>query len=423
MNILLIGSGGREHAIARSIAASPRLGNLFIAPGNAGTERLGSNVQLDILDSSAVADFVAANSVDLVVVGPEAPLAIGLADNLRANGTPVVGPGKDGAILEASKDWSKGFMQRHGIPTAGYQSFHEGQIQEALAYVAQHPLPIVVKASGLAAGKGVLICESHEEARAGVEDMLTGASFGDSGKTIVIEEFLTGIEVSVFVLTDGKGFKVLPEAKDYKRIGEGDTGLNTGGMGAVSPVPFVDADFIKKVEVQIIQPTLDGLTKENIPFQGFIFLGLMVSKGEPSVIEYNVRMGDPETEVVFPRIKSDVVDLLEATAVGTLGEVEFETDPRACAAVMLVSGGYPGKYEKGKTITGEEKVTDSIVFHAGTKSDGEQLKTNGGRVIALTSYGQDLKEALERSYKNAEQIDFEGKYYRRDIGQDVLALD
>lgn len=422
MNILLIGSGGREHAIARSLAASPRLKSLFIAPGNAGTARLGTNVNLNPLDLEAVAAFVSENSVDLVVVGPEAPLDAGLADHLRANGTPVVGPGKAGAILEASKDWSKRFMQRHGIPTAGYRSFHEDQLEEAKAYVGQHSLPVVVKASGLAAGKGVLICESNDDAVKAVEDMLAGASFGESGKTIVVEEFLRGIEVSIFVLTDGKDYKILPEAKDYKRIGEGDTGLNTGGMGAASPVPFVNDAFIKQVEQQIVKPTLKGLSEEGIPFQGFIFLGLMVTDNGPSVIEYNVRMGDPETEVVFPRIKSDVVDLMEATAKGTLGQVDYEADPRACVTVMLVSGGYPGKYEKGKQITGEDKVNDSIVFHAGTKTDGDQLLTNGGRVIAVTSFGKDLEEALTTSYNNADLIEFEGKYFRRDIGQDLLAL-
>ncbi len=420
MNILLIGSGGREHAIARSIAASPRLGHLYIAPGNAGTASLGTNVALNPLDFVAVSDFVATHQIELVVIGPEAPLAAGLADVLRTAKTPVVGPGTAGSILEASKDWSKGFMQRHGIPTAGYQSFNQDQLADAQAYVATHTLPVVVKASGLAAGKGVLICESHAEAQKAVADMLTGSSFGESGKTIVIEEFLTGIEMSVFVLTDGKSYKVLPEAKDYKRIGEGDTGLNTGGMGAVSPLPFVDEALMQKVEAQIIQPTLKGLKAEDIAFNGFIFLGLMITDGQPNVIEYNVRMGDPETEVVFPRIQSDMVDLLEATAKGTLDTITLTTDPRTCVTVMLVSGGYPGKYEKGKVITGTQEVEDSIVFHAGTKMDGEQLKTNGGRVIAITSFGDNIQEALNTSYQNAETINFEGKYYRKDIGQDLM---
>ncbi len=420
MNILLIGSGGREHAIARSISASSRLSALFIAPGNAGTARLGTNVQLDPLDLQAVSAFVASHSVDLVVIGPEAPLAAGLADHLRNHGTPVVGPGKAGAVLEASKEWSKGFMQRHHIPTAGYQSFREGQLRQAIAYVRQHSLPVVVKASGLAAGKGVLICQTHQDAETAVIEMLSGESFGESGKTIVIEEFLRGTEVSVFVLTDGKSYKILPEAKDYKRIGEGDTGLNTGGMGAASPVPFADASFFASVEKEIVKPTLKGLEQENIPFQGFIFLGLMVTDSGPSVIEYNVRMGDPETEVVFPRIKSDVIDLLEATANGTLDQVEYETDSRACVTVMLVSRGYPGKYEKGKQIIGEEKVKNAIVFHAGTKTDGERLLTNGGRVIAVTAFGDNLEEALEHVYQDVARIDFEGKYFRRDIGQDLL---
>ncbi|MCL4106233.1 UNVERIFIED_CONTAM: hypothetical protein GTU68_061075 [Idotea baltica] len=410
MNILILGSGGREHAIAHSITHSPRLNRLFVAPGNAGTAQLAENVALNPLDAVEVAAFVQANAIGLVVIGPEAPLDAGVADDLRAAGIPVVGPGKAGAVLEASKDWSKKFMQRHGIPTAAYRSFHEGEIAAATAYIQDQDLPIVVKASGLAAGKGVLI----------LEDMLSGSSFGESGKTVVIEAFLEGIEVSVFVLTDGKHYKILPEAKDYKRIGEGDIGLNTGGMGAVSPVHFADEAFMEKVTSRIIEPTLKGLQGEEIPFQGFVFIGLMKVGDDPHVIEYNVRMGDPETEVVFPRIKSDVIDLLEGCAKGHLDQVQLEIDPQACVTVMLVSGGYPGKYEKGKTIAGLDAVSDSTVFHAGTKQVGEEVVTNGGRVLALTSFGDDLQAALDASYRNADAIQFEGKYFRRDIGQDIL---
>lgn len=420
MNILVIGSGGREHAISYSLKQSPHCETLFIAPGNAGTAQIGQNTSLDTQSPTEVISFVQHNQIELVVIGPEAPLANGLADHLRQANIPTVGPGQTGAVLESSKEWSKRFMARHQIPTAAYQSFDASQIEEAVNYVRNHSLPVVVKASGLAAGKGVLICASHDEAETGVREMLSGDAFGSSGHTIVVEEFLTGLEVSVFVLTDGKNHIVLPEAKDYKRIGEGDTGLNTGGMGAVSPVPFADQIFMEKVRDRIIQPTLEGLSQENIPYQGFIFLGLIEVKGEPYVIEYNVRMGDPETEVVFPRIASDTVELLAACANGTLDQVELQTKPEACTTVMLVSGGYPGSYPKGIAITGTSEVKDATVFHAGTKTEGDQLLTNGGRVIAVTALGKDIPEALEKSLSGAATIQFEGRYFRTDIGKDLI---
>ncbi|HHG83136.1 MAG TPA: phosphoribosylamine--glycine ligase [Bacteroidetes bacterium] len=420
MNILVIGSGGREHALCHSIVKSASCDNLFIAPGNAGTAGLGSNVALNPMDFVGVTDFVGQESIGLVVVGPEAPLDAGLADHLRAAGIPVVGPGKAGAILESSKAWSKAFMQRHGIPTAASRTFSEGDLADAVAYVQQHPLPVVVKASGLAAGKGVLICETSAEAEAGVRDMLSGSSFGDAGATIVVEAFLSGIECSVFILTDGESWVTLPNAKDYKRIGEGDTGLNTGGMGAVSPVPFADDDFMALVNDQIVVPTVQGLKMERIPFQGFIFFGLIAVQGAPYVIEYNVRMGDPETEVVFPRITSDVVDLLAGAANGALEGYEIGVMPEACTTVMLVSGGYPGTYAKGLEISGLDAVEDATVFHAGSKLVNDRLETNGGRVLAITAFGSDIKAALEKSLRGAEAVEFSGKYFRRDIGQDLL---
>ena len=420
MNVLVIGSGGREHAISHAISRSAHCGQIHIAPGNAGTASLGKNVPLEVSDHAAVAAYVQEQAIGLVVIGPEAPLEAGLADDLRAAGIPVVGPGKAGAVLESSKEWSKRFMQRHGIPTAAYAAFTGAQLEEAVSYVRGHSLPVVVKASGLAAGKGVLICESHAEAEEGVRGMLSGGTFGASGETIVVEEFLQGIEVSVFVLTDGSSHCILPEAKDYKRIGEGDTGLNTGGMGAVSPVLFADPAFMAKVQERIVAPTLAGLQAEGIPYQGFVFIGLMSVAGEPFVIEYNVRMGDPETEVVFPRIASDVLLLLEAAANGTLSEVEMQVRPEACCTVMLVSGGYPGNYAKGKEICGLETAEGATVYHAGTREQDGKVLTNGGRVLAVTSFGADIREALSRSLSRAEQIHFEGKYYRRDIGQDLL---
>ena len=421
MNVLLIGSGGREHAIATGIAASPQCKKLFIAPGNAGTSQCGQNTALDTTDASLVIRFCQENQVQLVVIGPEQPLVDGLADALDQAKIPVVGPGALGAQLEGSKDFSKKFMQKYGIPTAGYRSFSADQMEEACSWIRDQKLPIVVKASGLAAGKGVLICENYQDAESGLRSMLSGEAFGHAGATVVIEEFLSGIELSVFILTDGKSYLTLPEAKDYKRIGEGDTGLNTGGMGAVSPVPFADPDFMEQVRIRITDPTLTGLRAEGIPFKGFIFIGLMKVGDEPYVIEYNVRMGDPETEVVFPRIKSDIFQLFNSAANGSLSGYQLEVDARHCSTIMLVSGGYPGSYEKGKPIEGLEKVASSLVFHAGTKvgEKGEVL-TNGGRVLAVTSLGENLTEALSKSYENAKKISWEGIYYRKDIGKDVL---
>lgn len=416
MNILIIGSGGREHAIGHAMARSPRCKGLWFAPGNAGTAMLGTNVALDPLDGRAVQQVVQEQGITLVVIGPEAPLEAGLADHLRAQGIPTVGPGKAGAVLETSKDWSKRFMERHGIPTAAHRSFHAEALDEAVAYVHAHPLPIVLKASGLAAGKGVLICESHPEAEDALREMLSGAAFGAAGQTVVVEQFLKGMELSVFVLTDGLAWHLLPEAKDYKRIGEGDSGPNTGGMGAVSPVPFADAPFMAKVRERVIEPTIAGLASEGISYVGFLFFGLISVEGNPYVIEYNARMGDPETEVVFPRITSDVVDLMEATARGRLSETVVRSSSEAAATVFLVSGGYPGSYTKGKEVTGLESVEGSIVFHAGTKAVEERVLTDGGRVLAITSLGATLPDAVRQSLKNAAKVDFEGKYYRKDIG-------
>jgi phosphoribosylamine--glycine ligase len=421
MRILIIGNGGREHAIGHSLHRSPLCEALFFGPGNAGTATLGTNLRIDPLDAHAVEAAVAAEAIDLVVIGPEAPLEAGVADHLRLQGIPTVGPGKAGAVLEASKEWSKRFMARHDIPTAAYRSFEAHEVEAAAAYVRAHSLPVVIKASGLAAGKGVLICDNHVEAEAGLREMLSGAAFGSAGQTVVIEQFLTGIEVSVFILTDGRTWRLLPEAKDYKRIGEGDTGLNTGGMGAVSPVPFADATFMDKVRSRIVEPTIAGLAAEGIPYNGFIFLGLISVGGEPYVIEYNARMGDPETEVVFPRIASDVAALLHATAHGTLDQVPFAVRPEAAATVFLVSGGYPGSYVRGKVITGLDQVTGAIAFHAGTKAQEGAVLTDGGRVIAVTALGADLDAALQQALANAERIQFDGKYFRRDIGWEFKA--
>jgi phosphoribosylamine--glycine ligase len=424
MNILILGSGGRESAFAWKIAQSPKCEKLFIAPGNAGTHQYGTNVNIKVTDFEGIKALVLEQAINLVLVGPEEPLVKGVHDFFLADeqlkSIPVIGPQQEAAQLEGSKDFSKQFMERHNIPTAAYKTFTKDTLQDGLTYLATAGLPVVLKADGLAAGKGVLICTSLEEAQLELTQMLAEAKFGDASSSVVIEQFLQGIELSVFVMTDGSNYKILPEAKDYKRIGEGDTGLNTGGMGSISPVPFADAAYIKKVEDLVIIPTVEGLKKDGIPYKGFIFIGLMNKDGEPWVIEYNCRMGDPETESVMRRIDSDFVDLLQGVAEGNLDEKELIISPKTAATVVMVAGGYPGEYLKNKVITGTENVRDSIVFHAGTSLDGENVTTTGGRVLAITTLQDNMFNALQQATADASRIYYDGMYFRKDIGFDLL---
>ncbi|ELR71408.1 Phosphoribosylamine--glycine ligase [Fulvivirga imtechensis AK7] len=426
MNILILGSGGREHMLAMKIAESEKCSRLFVAPGNAGTDQVAENVPLKVDDFPAIGNFVIENNIGLVVVGPEDPLVKGIRDYFHTDSAlrkiALIGPGKAGARLEGSKDFSKAFMEKYGIPTAKSKTFTAATIDEGLIYLETCAMPIVLKADGLAAGKGVIIAQNIAEAQETLKSMLLEKQFGQASEKVLIEEFMDGIELSVFVLTDGKDYVLLPEAKDYKRIGEGDTGLNTGGMGAVSPVSFANSTFINKVKEKIIVPTIEGLREEGIDYKGFIFIGLMNVAGEPKVIEYNVRMGDPETQAVFPRIQSDVVELLYAAAQGRLSEIQLETDDLTAVTVVLVAGGYPGSYEKGDTIKGLPDVTEALVVHAGTKHEGYELLTNGGRVLAITGQGDTLEEALEKAYDAVNRISWKGMYFRKDIGKDILAL-
>jgi len=424
MNILILGSGGREHAFTHKLVQSEKVTQIFVAPGNAGTQEIATNITINPTDFEAVKKAVIAHDIEMVIVGPEAPLVNGVHDFFLANdelkNIPVIGPKKDGALLEGSKDFSKEFMFKHGIPTAKYQSFTKDNLQEGKLFLETLTPPYVLKADGLAAGKGVLILDSLDEAKAELEEMVSNQKFGDASSTVVIEEFLKGIELSVFVLTDGISYKILPSAKDYKRIGEGDQGLNTGGMGAISPVPFADQAFLNKVEELVVKPTILGLQKDGIDYRGFIFIGLMNDNGDPSVVEYNVRMGDPETEVVLPRIASDLFDLFEGVAHQNLHEKEFSVTEKIATTVMLVSGGYPEAYEKGKLISGLKTIKNSIVFHAGTSIKNNTVVTNGGRVIAVTSLAGSIEEALKLSYKSIDEIHFNKMNYRKDIGFDLV---
>lgn len=424
MNVLVLGSGGREHAFAWKLAQSKKLENLYIAPGNAGTAQCGTNINISVNDFDAIKNLVWEKGIDLVLVGPEDPLVKGIHDFFLQDEVlkdiPVIGPKKDGAQLEGSKDFSKQFMIKHGVPTAAYKSFTKENISDSSDFIDSLKPPYVLKADGLAAGKGVLIIDNKEEAKQELQNMILNAKFGTAGNTVVIEEFLHGIELSVFVLTDGKSYKLLPAAKDYKRIGVGDTGLNTGGMGAVSPVPFANDNFLKKVEEQIVKPTIAGLNKEGIDYRGFIFIGLMNCDGEPKVIEYNCRMGDPETEVVIPRIQSDLLDLLEGVATQTLHQKSYEVTQQTATTVVLVSGGYPEDYEKNKIVSGIENVKNTHVFHSGTIIKDDEVVTNGGRVFALTSFGDSIQEAVNKSFTASETIQYDKKYYRSDIGKDLM---
>lgn len=424
MTILLLGSGGREHALAWKMLQSTKCTKLFVAPGNAGTSAIATNIDLNIIDFESIKTFVINNKVNMVVVGPEDPLVHGIYDFFKNDNQlasiPVIGPSKKGAQLEGSKEFAKQFLVKNNIPTAAYDSFTSETVEQGCAFLETLSAPYVLKADGLAAGKGVLILHDLEEAKTELRNMLVHAKFGQASSKVVIEEFLDGIELSCFVLTDGKNYKILPTAKDYKRIGEGDTGLNTGGMGAVSPVPFADDALLEKIENRIVKPTIEGLQKDNIEYKGFVFIGLINVKGEPIVIEYNVRMGDPETEVVIPRLKSDLVELFQAVANDQLDTCTLEIDSRSATTIMVVSGGYPEDYEKGKTISGIESISDSIVFHAGTKISDNAIVTNGGRVVAVTSYGNNFQEAIKKSYQNIDKLHFDKMYFRKDIGFDLL---
>jgi phosphoribosylamine--glycine ligase len=424
MTILLLGSGGREHALAWKMLQSDKCSKLFVAPGNAGTSQIATNVSLNILDFDAIKTFALAEKVDMVVVGPEDPLVHGIYDFFKndadLNHIPVIGPSKVGAQLEGSKEFAKEFLVKHNIPTAAYDSFTKETVEKGCKFLETLQPPYVLKADGLAAGKGVLIIQDLEEAKTELRNMLVHEKFGTASAKVVIEEFLDGIELSCFVLTDGKNYKILPTAKDYKRIGEGDTGLNTGGMGAVSPVPFADAVLLEKIETRIVKPTIEGLQNDGIEYKGFVFIGLINVKGEPIVIEYNVRMGDPETEVVIPRLKSDLVELFQAVGNQTLDQVSLEIDERSATTIMVVSGGYPEDYGKGFEISGLENIKDSIVFHAGTKLENGKVVTNGGRVIAITSFGESFQEAIKKSYQNIDKLNFDKMYFRKDIGFDLF---